>query len=144
MKDVNNRFKEIRKILNKSQKEISQELDVSQSVISDIERGILNLSYDITTKLIKLYNINLNWLFIGEGSMFKDGKQLDIQKEVMSDSRVKELELKLKKVLDEKEELKKSVSTLEKENAELAKDNRERLKELLNVERLLREQIGHT
>jgi transcriptional regulator with XRE-family HTH domain len=67
---LNIRFKEIRKCLKISQKELGDKLGLSNSGISNIEKGIRS----VTDKHIKLlsatYNISEQWLRSGEGDMF--------------------------------------------------------------------------
>lgn len=146
MEDISIRFKKIRKALNKSQIDISKDFGITQQAISNIESGNSFLSKEILTKLTLLYNISLDWLITGSGSMFKEGKQLDIQKEVMKDSKIKEL-------MKKNEELKKSVAenenklkSLKEENAALLRDNREKLKEVIKIqqEQLDKLNLNHT
>lgn len=68
--NIKDRFIHIRKILNKSQKDFSIELNTNQQSISDIERGIKNISVELMEKFCVTYNVNANWLLNGEGDMF--------------------------------------------------------------------------
>lgn len=67
---INVRFKEIRHALNVSQNELGDKLGLSNSGISNIEKGIRS----VTDKHIKLlaaaFNVNEHWLRTGDGEMF--------------------------------------------------------------------------
>ena len=70
MRDVKERFKEIR-ISNKlSQKEFAEKLGTSQGVISDIEHGRKGISRNVLLALGTEFNINATWVLTGEGDMF--------------------------------------------------------------------------
>lgn len=67
------RFKEVRLTLDLTLKQLAAELDKSYNYISDIERGkAKNPGPDIFIKLLRKYNVNLNYLFTGTGTMFMD------------------------------------------------------------------------
>lgn len=55
----------IRKQLKLSQTELARSLDVSQSIISAIEVGTREMSYDVYKKLVTRLNVN-PWYFIKE------------------------------------------------------------------------------
>lgn len=72
MKDINLRFKELRKKCGKTQTEMGKVLGLSVSGVSDIENGRRNVTEQ---HLIMLSNwkenlVNINWLRSGEGEMF--------------------------------------------------------------------------
>lgn len=66
------RLKVIRKHLKLSQIEFANSLGIKQGSYSDIERGRTG---NISSYLLKIiesnYNINIDWLLTGEGSMLK-------------------------------------------------------------------------
>lgn len=64
----NQRLKEFRISKQINQGKFSKSLGLKQGSYSDIERGRNSLSYPIIKKLIEVYNINPNWLFLGIGS----------------------------------------------------------------------------
>lgn len=67
--ELGNRFKQIRKSLNMTQKEFAESLGVTQTTISGIEKNVANSSLTLA-KLISLkYNINEDWLLNGTGKM---------------------------------------------------------------------------
>ena len=67
---MNNRLKEIRKLLNLNQCEFGEKLGVQKSAISKIERGENNISPSIEKLIYKEFNINPTWFQTGEGEMF--------------------------------------------------------------------------
>lgn len=76
---MNERLKELRNYLGKSQEEFGKMLGLSKSGISEIESGRRNVTEQ---HLIMLQNcsesyINVNWVRTGEGEMF-----LDVSREV--------------------------------------------------------------
>ena len=62
--------REVRDALNLKQKEFSQGLGISVQHLSDIERGKKKTCLDFFFKMVKVYNVNLNYLLMGEGEMF--------------------------------------------------------------------------
>ncbi|KXV66997.1 hypothetical protein AD949_00810 [Acetobacter orleanensis] len=62
------RIKEARKIIGATQSEFSQLIGVSQSHISEIERGNSKPSVEIIKKISdKVPNVTMDWLFFGAG-----------------------------------------------------------------------------
>ena len=82
-KEIGLRFKQFREFINKSQDKLSEELQVRQVIISEIETGrtfpALNLQYYLNNQ----YHLNINWLIQGSGEMieppWKRSKDLDLQ-----------------------------------------------------------------
>lgn len=75
----NERLKEIRKLLEFTQREFSEALDIKQGSYSDVERGKAGISAVLLKNLIRRFRINPLWLCEGEGVMFidkPDGKNL--------------------------------------------------------------------
>ena len=70
MRDVKERFKEIRISNELSQKEFAEKLGTSQGVISDIEHGRKGISRNVLLALGTEFNINATWVLTGEGDMF--------------------------------------------------------------------------
>lgn len=69
---MNERFKELRSFLNLSQEQMGEAIGLSKSGISNIESGARN----VTEKHIKLlsitFNVNEDWLRLGNGQMFAE------------------------------------------------------------------------
>lgn len=55
-----------------SKNELAEHLGLSKTGLSEILNGRNKLSLSITTNFCKIFNINLYWLFYGEGEMFND------------------------------------------------------------------------
>jgi len=66
--EINSRLKEIREILQLTQKDFSKILEVKQSYYSDVENG----KREVTTKLIKnlvaIFKFSADWIFTGLGN----------------------------------------------------------------------------
>ena len=68
----NERLKEIRKLLDFTQREFSDALDIKQGSYSDVERGKAGISAVLLKNLIRRFRVNPLWLCEGEGEMFID------------------------------------------------------------------------
>jgi len=68
----NERLKEIRKLLDFTQREFSDALDIKQGSYSDVERGKAGISAVLLKNLIRRFRINPLWLCEGEGDMLID------------------------------------------------------------------------
>ncbi len=69
---VNERIISLRKFLNLNQLDFAKSIGAyNQANISDIERGRVKPDVEFITLLLKKYNINIEWLLIGEGSMLR-------------------------------------------------------------------------
>jgi len=66
------RFKEIRKLLAKSQEALANDLSVTKQAISNIENSKSSPSISILCKLQVDFNVNLNYLIAGFGNVFVD------------------------------------------------------------------------
>ena len=62
--------REVRDALNLKQEEFSQGLGICFQHLSDIERGKKGTGLDFFFKMLTVYNVNLNYLLLGEGEMF--------------------------------------------------------------------------
>lgn len=72
MKEIGNRIKKIRKILNKSQTELAQELGLTKQAISNIEHSKSLPSISFLSKLLIDYGININYIISSVGEVFID------------------------------------------------------------------------
>ncbi len=70
MKNLGLRLKKIRKQIGCSQDEFAAKLGVTKQAISNIENSKSAPSVNILSKLALDYNINLNYLIIGKGSVY--------------------------------------------------------------------------
>ena len=64
------RFNHIRKNLGKSQIEFADDLNSTQSIISDIERKKVTPSKNMLKELRNVYKVNIDWMMTGEGDIF--------------------------------------------------------------------------
>jgi len=70
---MQNRLKQIRVAINLQQGEFADKLGIHQQQLSKYERGENKPSYDFFIKLGEIFNVNINWLLTGQGSMFLPG-----------------------------------------------------------------------
>jgi len=69
---VNKRIKEIRNILNKSQREFAKAVYVSNGYLSEIENGQKEVNNRLIHLISSAFSVNKHWLLTGEGRMFND------------------------------------------------------------------------
>jgi transcriptional regulator with XRE-family HTH domain len=62
--------KTIREHLGLKQKEFAETLGIAGGYISEIEAGKKNPGIDVLEKLHRLHNVNISYLFTGEGDLF--------------------------------------------------------------------------
>ena len=70
MNKIGLRIREIRRLLNKSQQELADELNITKQAISNVENGKCSPSITLLGKLNIDYHVNLNYLFSGIGEVF--------------------------------------------------------------------------
>jgi transcriptional regulator with XRE-family HTH domain len=110
MNGIKERIKEIRTKLNISQRDFSQRIFISQTLLGDIELGNRTVT-DRTIQLISTeFNINKNWILTGRGDMFT-APPPDIQLEKLIEI-YKQLDIVLRNYLLEQS---KSLLKLQKE-----------------------------
>ncbi len=105
---MNNRFKELRQKLKLKQDDMARILNKSTRMIQYYEQGKFDIETDLLLKLQELYNINLNWLITGTGSMFLEEKKNDSKYQwlittldKLSDDDIKKVEQEAQKILEE-------------------------------------------
>lgn len=79
------RLKYIRKLLSLSQKKMSQELNISQSTLSQIENNYYTISLESLERLQAKYDLNCNWFVSGKGNIFlstEDKSTEEVKKEI--------------------------------------------------------------
>ena len=78
--EVRKRIKQIRQVLNVSQRDFAKRIYISQTLLGDIELGNRNVN-DRTIQLISTeFNVNKDWLLTGKGEMFS-APPVDLQLE---------------------------------------------------------------
>jgi len=81
VKDIGFRIKQIRNEKSLTQDEFSTILRIKQANLSHIENKGSKISVDILDKIISNFDINADWLFSGEGKMFRNEQKMgDISK----------------------------------------------------------------
>ncbi len=81
-KDVGKRLKYLREfVLEMSQAEFSDKLGIKRNSLSNYERGIREMNYELLMKLKNIFGVNINWLLTGEGKMFIQEKDKKEEKE---------------------------------------------------------------
>jgi transcriptional regulator with XRE-family HTH domain len=80
MNPVNQRIKQVRSVLQISQREFSKQIFVSQSTLGEIETGTRNVNNRIIQLICSQFNVNKNWIKTGKGDMF-DIEKPDIKLE---------------------------------------------------------------
>ena len=68
-------LKKIRQDQGLTLSKFANSLNTSHSYISEIENEKKSLSLNLILSLIAKYNVNINWLLTGEGSMFRHEKE---------------------------------------------------------------------
>jgi len=72
MNSVAERLKKLRGHLRYSQKDFAKRLGILPATYSNYENERRKLSPELLEKLYNEFNVNLNWLITGQGSMFND------------------------------------------------------------------------
>lgn len=76
----------IRKELKLSQKAFSEKINISQNHLSSIENGVRELTDRVAEDVIRVFNVNRNWLLNDNEPMF-----IDLLTDMNLDDEVKEL-----------------------------------------------------
>ncbi len=76
---VGKRLKEIRSTLRFKQKDFANSLNTSVTNLSDIETGKKKPGVDLLFLLSKVFEVNLDYLFHGEGEMFRDKGEAEVK-----------------------------------------------------------------
>lgn len=93
MEGFGERFKKVRLDRGLTQKGLGEILGVSQETISQIEKGKINPSFEVVCKIATIYEVDLNWLFLGKESFL--GKAKDMEEKLVL---YKELYIQQKKL----------------------------------------------
>jgi len=67
---INERIKEIRQQLSKSQREFAKEIYVSNGYLSEIETGQKEVNNRLVHLISSAFSVNKHWLLTGQGRMF--------------------------------------------------------------------------
>lgn len=115
------RFKQIRKKLGYSQRELAQAIGFSTSIISEIERGTNDPSRNVLLAMHETLNIDLHWLLLGEGEMNT------VNMITKQDKEIEKLENQIA-VMDEK------IQELENENKELSTELMDKMRQIITLQ----------
>jgi transcriptional regulator with XRE-family HTH domain len=74
MNPVNKRIKELRTILQISQRQFAKQIFISQSSYGEIETGTRNVNGRILQLICSQFNVNKEWITNGAGEMFNSQK----------------------------------------------------------------------
>jgi len=84
------RIKQVRKILNLSQKEFAEHIGMANNYLSEIETGKIKPGFDFFYKVSKAFNINLSYLLHGkEPAIIDNDKVSEIDKPMDPESLLK-------------------------------------------------------
>ena len=68
--EMGKRLLKVRERLDLKQKQMAEELGLSSSYLSDIEKGKVNPGFNFLMRLYRKYKVSLDWLLFNEGDMF--------------------------------------------------------------------------
>jgi len=77
--DVKERLRELMNMLHMKQYQFGESINISGPTISDwLKKPNVNPSLESLIRISEVHNVNLHWLLLGEGPMFKEGIEGDI------------------------------------------------------------------
>jgi transcriptional regulator with XRE-family HTH domain len=117
--EIADRFRELRAKTGLSQKDFATSIDLSHTVIAEIERGGREPSRKVMVAVARKYGVSLDWLLLGVGSI--EGAQPKEDPEVEA----------LKKEIAEMED---TIRALEAENKEISRELLDRMRQLVDVQ----------
>ena len=71
---IADRLKEIRTKINANASAFAREMNIPQTTYVKYERGERKPSFELLEQLAELYNVNMQYLFTGQGQMFLSGE----------------------------------------------------------------------
>ncbi|MBN2546534.1 MAG: helix-turn-helix transcriptional regulator [Spirochaetes bacterium] len=132
------RFKDFRQMLGLTQKAFAEKLNIKRDIISSIESGKVGPSREVIKKMIDLFDLNTNWLFTGEGEVFRSNEKAPVKIEtpeiLQLKARISALEDKCKTYAVDLDNEKKSNENLEKEISDLRKELNDKLRSLVTLQ----------
>jgi transcriptional regulator with XRE-family HTH domain len=105
---IGKRLRLIREKIGITQAEVGAKLGIQSQHVSKYERGETVPTWENLIKLIELYDVNINWLLTGKGSIFLSPVNYSIQEEknvsavrdLEPDNQIDEIIMELRKDLD--------------------------------------------
>ncbi len=114
---IGKRFRELRAILHKTQVQMSEELEITQANMSQIESGKCLPNFSFQQRLAERFpEVNFNWILHGEGDPIRQNEMERIESKVREElkkeyeKKLAEMEKKLKKLEDDNSRLIKILS----------------------------------
>lgn len=74
---IGSRFKRFRENIGRVQRDLGEELGITQSTVANIERGKAYPSIVYLHYLFRQYRLNINWMLTGRGDMVIHGTSVD-------------------------------------------------------------------
>jgi transcriptional regulator with XRE-family HTH domain len=74
--DINKRIKKLRNLIGVSQSDFAEDLRVPQNRIARIELNKNQPTMELLKSICSTYEVSLDWLANGEGTIFKDGSNV--------------------------------------------------------------------
>ena len=79
------RLEEIRLNQGFSKKDFSQKLEITEQAYNNYSKGKRDLQVEHIAKLKQMFNISIDWLFTGIGSMYQvDSKNINYKEEIIN------------------------------------------------------------
>ncbi|MFF5993669.1 helix-turn-helix transcriptional regulator [Lysinibacillus sp. KU-BSD001] len=94
MNEENNRIKELRKALDLNQEDFGDAIGLTKSSISNVEKGVRNVTEQHIKLITTAFNVNEHWLRTGEGEMFIENDSTIIT-ELANEYRLDDLDKKI-------------------------------------------------
>lgn len=82
--EIGMRLKEFRMKMRIGQREMAKTLKITPSYLCDIENGNANPGPEFFVRLVKNYNINLNYVFLGSGNMNTGTTQVELKPQAIN------------------------------------------------------------
>jgi transcriptional regulator with XRE-family HTH domain len=79
MTTVNERLALVRKTLKLTQREVAEKISVASGFVASMETGDRKVNPRIMKLISSIYNVNLQWLETGEGEMFYEDMEKEIE-----------------------------------------------------------------
>ena len=117
MKEIGKRIEQVRRRLGLRQCQMAEKIAVPQTTYSRYENAERTPTWEFVKVLCNKFDIDDDWLYSGEGSMFKSKTETPANQTLQA----------------EIETLKKEIQDLDKQNKELGDELRKRLTELLDL-----------
>jgi len=88
---ISRRIGEVRKTLGLTQQKFAEDLKISQTHASALERNSRTIQYRIIKMICFTYGVNENWLKTGKGEMFEKGRDFRLEEVIANFKKLDEL-----------------------------------------------------